>query len=1172
MEAIPRARSRLRLRGADVAEKQKIRYSLGISVHWIPEVSGSFRGLSRGTDGRLIKIPSWSVVASVFVVVVCTPLHAGSDRWTSIGPEGQHVSAIVFARDHPGEVFAASKSTEYSGGVAGVWKSTNGGASWTLSLSESNGVSCLAVDPQDSNVLYACAYSGIYKTTDGGNRWQALLDGSTVLNGTSIAVGADSATVFAATNLGLLKSRDGGANWDQVPSMDGVSIVAMPVGSPSIVFAVSNGFTRSLDGGQNWQPSNAGLAPNLSIRKIVVDPKDPQVLFLTADNGGGVFKSVDGGTSWFASNGESRFPGFTVYDLAIDPQNSSNLMIAVDTVYRSVDGGKTWFAADHGIPIIGFAYPLAIDPHNSLVALAGLQGFGILQTVDAGSAWGDSSRGLLGANVTSLAIDPVKPSVVYASTGIGDGTVRGAVFRSLDGGSSWLDSHSSGFGNNTKVVATDPGGSGVVYACGDVFVKSADSGLTWRGSNGGSTFRCTSISVDPGDPGLLYASSSLGNGFYKSTDQGEHWTQVGRPRLAFSQIVVNPRNPQIIYGYPWQDGSTLGKSSDGGATWKYFPTAVVPGVTNCLTLDSGDPNTLYMGDVDGFGFGVGIFRSRDAGETWQFLRDPTNLTGYGAIVADPNRSGVIYAASLAVVRMSEDGGEHWKSLGPGLSGFGTSSLAITPDGRTLYAGQYGMGVFRYDFADPNQVTLPVAASIHGRSGSFFHSDVRVFNPSVTQSTTVSATYRCFADPCGLGSTTFSVGPRQVLSLDDAVTTLFAAQETGGAIDFEGSSEIVVTSRLYTPLKPNPTVGQFVPGRAGAKALSGGILPGLSHSANPLVGFRSNVGAYNPNDVPLVVTISLYDSSGNPLGAISESVGPKRAIQVSDIFRSVGVTADVTSGYGSLDGDGSHVFFAYASVVDNRSQDPTYIELADSTVVPNTDVTLLVPAVASIHGQSATFFHSDLALLNPSRSTPLPVTLWYRCYLGSCSPGGAQPIALTILPRQQLLLEDVVQTIIGSPETAGTLELDAPQSVIVSSRLYSPASGAPTLGQAVPALSEDDAVKSTVLTSLSNSVDPAKGFRTNVGAFNISSDPENVTFSLFDATGASLGSALRTVQPLSGVQINDLFSASGVHQDVSNAYCTVNADGLHSFLAYASVVDNQSQDPIFVVGVEDPAQP
>ena len=125
---------------------------------------------------------------------------------------------------------------------------------------------------------------------------------------------------------------------------------------------------------------------------------------------------------------------------------------------------------------------------------------------------------------------------------------------------------------------------------------------------------------------------------------------------------------------------------------------------------------------------------------------------------------------------------------------------------------------------------------------------------------------------------------------------------------------------------------------------------------------------------------------------------------------------------------------------------------------------------------------------------------------------------------------------------------------------------------VPGLGPGDSTGNAVLTSLSNSVDSTTGFRSNVGVYNASDAPQSVAITLFGNTGQSIGRTSFTLGAREVKQINDIFSAVGVHANVPSAYCTVQGDGLSPFYAYAAVVDNQSQDPIFIPGQNDPEPP
>jgi hypothetical protein len=232
-------------------------------------------------------------------------------------------------------------------------------------------------------------------------------------------------------------------------------------------------------------------------------------------------------------------------------------------------------------------------------------------------------------------------------------------------------------------------------------------------------------------------------------------------------------------------------------------------------------------------------------------------------------------------------------------------------------------------APSGTVTLPAAASLHGASGTFFHSDVSVFNPSATQSATVTARYRCFSGACGNSVQTFTVGPRQMRVFDDIVGTLFVAPDTGGAVEFSGN--VLVDSRLYTPTRPAPTTGMYVPGLSSGEAYAEAVLTSLSYSTNLSTGFRTNVGVYNANDVAQTFTFTLFSPTGTQLGQTSQVVPARTPVQLNNIAAIAGITTDVPNFYCVVRGDGVSKNYAYAAVLDNQSQDLIFVKGARATL-------------------------------------------------------------------------------------------------------------------------------------------------------------------------------------------------------------------------------------------------
>jgi len=226
-----------------------------------------------------------------------------------------------------------------------------------------------------------------------------------------------------------------------------------------------------------------------------------------------------------------------------------------------------------------------------------------------------------------------------------------------------------------------------------------------------------------------------------------------------------------------------------------------------------------------------------------------------------------------------------------------------------------------------------------------------------------------------------------------------------------------------------------------------------------------------------------------------------------------------------------------------------------------DVTL--PAAASIVG-GAPFF-SDVRAFNTSYANALDVTARYRCFI-NCAAVGVPEIQFTLAPRESRSFNDIVVSQFQTPGSAGGIEFEhsgTDEQLVVTSRLYSTAPE-PTVGMFIPGLPNNEAHPRTVLTSIRNG-----GFRTNVGAYNREDDPVTVTFTIFDG-GAQVGTPVSTsISGHSGAQVNNIFRAAGQEGHATeNAVITVSAD--HEIFSYASVIDNNTTDPIFVRGAEDVA--
>ena len=321
---------------------------------------------------------------------LCAPSEralAGQNVWTSHGP-GESVTALAANPADPRTVYAATKDS-------GVWKTTDGGESWTrLAPQDSSlkSVTCLAIGSRATMVYGGNADGQFVRSVDGGAHWEAQRVGRPF----SGPIGA--LTVDTATGAIYLGTRIAG----QVASLAGDPIL------------------KSMDGGAHWAPT--GLASPREIYALLADSAS-RTLYAGTDlaysgdyyifgAGGAAARSSNGGTSWDISAVNDS--GKPVTALASEP--GAGIVYAGTAsglLYRSFDRGASWeLATSFG----GSFTALAVDPAKPTTVYAATWG-GVFRSADSGSTWHPFSSGL-GYRPTSLTIDSTG-SVLHAGTLIG---------------------------------------------------------------------------------------------------------------------------------------------------------------------------------------------------------------------------------------------------------------------------------------------------------------------------------------------------------------------------------------------------------------------------------------------------------------------------------------------------------------------------------------------------------------------------------------------------------------------------------------------------------------------------------------------------------------------------------------------------------------------------------
>ena len=336
---------------------------------------------------------------------------------------------------------AVGGAVVFAATAVGVYRSTDGGQTWTLpgvgpSVPFANVV---AISPRFAHdqTVFACGADGLYRSSDGGDTWHKVLVGSRTL---SVVVaqdaGRDTLTVLAGTETdGILRSEDSGRTWAGANAglldLTAISLALSPrFESDHTGFAgTASGLYRTRNSGRSWRFVDTGTEEP-AVQYLAVSPNfSDDRLVLAGSEADGLLRSVDGGASWsrppsLASGGvaavafAARYPGVPTIAAATE-----------SGIALSRDGGETWVPAGEGRELV---MSLIYTEHE---LLAGLHQRGIIRSTDGGSTWQQSIDGLSARLDTELVISPgfARDRTLFVA-GLEDG-----VRASTDCGVTWAD-------------------------------------------------------------------------------------------------------------------------------------------------------------------------------------------------------------------------------------------------------------------------------------------------------------------------------------------------------------------------------------------------------------------------------------------------------------------------------------------------------------------------------------------------------------------------------------------------------------------------------------------------------------------------------------------------------------------------------------------------------------
>jgi len=490
--------------------------------------SGQVARLALGAPDRLfVAFQLYTEVAELFV---------SNDRgvsWNLIEGGGlapiDEVSGFVWDRTSH-TLYLAAIPAPLQTGTRSLWKSSDGGATWSQSaIPEPLAGNSVPLAVDSTGALYAGGL-GVWKSPDGGAHWTEVGgipdNGGLRVFGFATSLAADPGRpgrLLAGTfDLGIFESTGGpwrAVNHGLTATMSlGLGVASSPRQPYLYVAVLGQGVFRSRDGGAHWRPRNQGLEledafyPDTILSSLVLDPKHPARLY--AGVIGGIARSTDGGGHWdFRSIDKCNVPAILAVDsdartIYAQGDGDSRTCTLHCFVYVSRDDGDTWAC----LPGIFQAQVALVDPLSSAVVYMGADYAGLFKSTDHGLHFVHADRGLDAQYVYGLAISPAAHQVVYAATDKG-------VFRSVDGGAHWA---ALGGGLPATVVtalAVDPADARIIYVgLAELgLFRSVDGGTTWTPLNDGLPVPAfAGLVLDPRDPRTLYAGT-FGSGFWTIT-------------------------------------------------------------------------------------------------------------------------------------------------------------------------------------------------------------------------------------------------------------------------------------------------------------------------------------------------------------------------------------------------------------------------------------------------------------------------------------------------------------------------------------------------------------------------------------------------------------------------------------------------------------------------------
>lgn len=667
----------------------------------------------------------------------------GGRTWKHAGLSGtQHISRVVLHPQDNNTLWVASMGSLYTNNTdRGVFKSTNGGATWrkTLFISDSVGVIDLIINPQNPKQLLASSWertrrswnfkgngagSSIYRSDDGGETWMKSADGFPQEKqigriGLEWSLSKPNIVYAILDNQTEVEDKkkekidEAKLRLDDFKKMSVEQLLKLE-DKKLDEFLRDNGFPRKYTA----ELVKKEMGENKYLPKDIADYFGGDAnanLFKTKIIGAEVYRSEDGGSSWKKKNSYDLDGVFYTYgyyfaEMKVSPDNADLIYIYGVPLLKSRDGGATW----HRLDTLDGVKNIHVDHHSFWInaadskhLLLGNDG-GLYQSYDEGANWIHINNMPVGQFYT-VNVDMETPYNVYG--GLQDnGVLRGSSKSVLNQTKPWDDL----FGGDGMYVAADPRNSKLVYAgfqFGNYYRLETDKGkttkITPQHNIGDQPLRWnwrTPLILSKHNPDIIYTAA---NKVYRSLNKGETWEAISldltknrkQGNVPFSTISALAESP-LKFGllYAGTDDGNVFISKDAGGNWITINEGLPSDKwVSSISASPAEEGTVFI-SLNGYrddDFKTYIYMSTDYGKSWKDIKGNLPESAANVIIQDPVNPDLLYCGLDNGTYVSLNSGNSWNYFTAMLN-VAAYDMIVHPRDNELVVGTHGRSVFVAD--------------------------------------------------------------------------------------------------------------------------------------------------------------------------------------------------------------------------------------------------------------------------------------------------------------------------------------------------------------------------------------------------------------------------------------------------------------------------------------------